>query len=476
MHTQRPHTPPLPTPVPPEPAAPRTWLGALRHGPWMRRPWSRAFKIGGAIVGVFLVLLIAVNLIISADWVQSRVAARIKEQTGRDLTVNGSTMLLFTPGPHVVITDAKITDPDAQAGTADIHVAKLTLDLSFAELFSKQVDAERVVLVRPVLTVRVGGDAQPLRWGQEGEKPKKIRFAKAETGGMPERRREMRLKDFRIEDGTVVIVYDDKDASAEKRIEHINAKLSLPAADDPLIGKGKLNWKDERVDFSFEMATLADLRAKRPARLMLAVDTRAIAARFNGSLSAEPHLSGQGQLSAKVSSIPSLLAWMREKPTVANAIGDGELASDVSWTESEIKFGNARFALEHASGQGQAVISLKSPRPHIRAAFAFDHLNLNPFLAEKGKKKKKKAAATPKVRAGKPAPAAAPAAAPEENWFSRPDIAVVEKIAPPPPMVAAAPAAAPEQALTADPRAARVAPQASFDADVNLNIRTARVY
>ena len=138
------------------------------------------------------------------------------------------------------------------------------------------------------------------------------------------------------------------------------------------------------------VTTPADLRAKRPARLFVALDTKAIAARFDGSLATAPHLSGQGKLSAKASSIPSVLAWMREKPAVATAIGDGELASDVSWTQGEITFSNARFALEHASGQGQAVVALKSPRPHVRAAFALDHLDLNPFLAKPEERRRRR--------------------------------------------------------------------------------------
>ena len=93
-----------------------------------------------------------------------------------------------------------------------------------------------------------------------------------------------------------------------------------------------------------------------------------------------PDFSGEGELSAKAQSIPSLLAWMREKPEAASAIGDGELASHVSWTKHEITLSAVRFALEHASGQGQAVVTLKSPRPHVRAALALDYLDLNPFL------------------------------------------------------------------------------------------------
>ena len=43
-----------------------------------------------------------------------------------------------------------------------------------------------------------------------------------------------------------------------------------------------------------------------------------------------------------------------------------------------------RFALSHATGQGQAVVTLKSPRPHVRAALAVESLDLNPFLAANG--------------------------------------------------------------------------------------------
>src|SRR5712691_12574649 len=94
-------------------------------------------------VAVFLVVaLIGVNLLISADAVRDRVAARVKEQSGRDLKVDGSTSLLFLPNPHIVLSDATITDPDARAGTSDLSIARLELDLNFSELLSRQVDAE----------------------------------------------------------------------------------------------------------------------------------------------------------------------------------------------------------------------------------------------------------------------------------------------------------------------------------------------
>ena len=219
--------------------------------------------------------------------------------------------------------------------------------------------------------MRLGDDDRP-----KPDKPKNPNAAKA-PNDKPQR--DVRLRDVRIEDGTVNIVYDDK--GTEKRIEHIAANFSLPTLAEPLTGRGKFDWKGETVDFDITLTTVGDLREKRPAKLVLALDTPAIAARFDGSVVTRPEFSGEGELSAKAHSIPSLLAWMREKPAASTAIGDGELASHLAWKKDEITFSNARFALEHASGQGQAVVTLQSPRPHIRAALALDSLDLNPFLS-----------------------------------------------------------------------------------------------
>ena len=118
-------------------------------------------KIVGGVVALIVVVLIGVNMLISADAVRDRVASRVKEQSGRDLKVNGSTSLLLLPNPHIVLTDVEITDPQGRPG-GDLSIARLALDVSFRQLISRKVDANRVVMERPVLTLRLAAKA-PLR-------------------------------------------------------------------------------------------------------------------------------------------------------------------------------------------------------------------------------------------------------------------------------------------------------------------------
>jgi AsmA protein len=470
---QPPNPPPRPQHKPQAAAPPRKAAPPKRFAlpPMSRR--TRLFVIAGAaVVGTALLALLLVNLLISADWVRDRVASRIKEQTGRELKVNGTTALLFTPGPKVIISDAVITDPEERAGTADLAVGRLVLNLSLGELLSRQIDAEQVVLVRPVLTLRLGDDRI--------EKPKKPKQEKVRSPN-DKPRRDVKLRNIRIEDGSVHIVYDDKGTA--RRIEHIAANLSLPALADPFTGSGKFAWKGETVEFSFGLTSLADLRQKRPAKLVLGLDTRAIAARFDGSVLTRPDFTGQGELSAKAHSIPSLLAWMRERPAAATAIGDGELASRVEWNKGEITFSNARFALEHASGQGQAVVTLKSPRPHIRAALALDHLDLNPFLASRQPKASDRSTEQAAPAAPSQAESTVPRQSPPgaeapQDWFSKPEADPATGPAETEADMAAD--SPPEVTGSAVPQTAPAAPvpvaePASFDADVNLNVRKTRM-
>src|SRR6516225_3694473 len=146
-------------------------------------------KIGVGVIVFLVVALIAFNMLISASAVRDRVAARIKEQTGRELTVNGSTSLLLMPSPHIVLTNVEIVDPQNHAG-ADLKVDRLVLDVSFSQLFSRQVAA-----IEPQETA----DAPPERRAEA-----QLRFIAADAAG-GSRRHDIMLDDVQIEDGTARI-------------------------------------------------------------------------------------------------------------------------------------------------------------------------------------------------------------------------------------------------------------------------------
>jgi AsmA protein len=139
---------------------------------------------------------------------------------------------------------------------------------------------------------------------------------------------------------------------------------------------------------------------------------------------------------------------------------------------------------------------LKSPRPHIRAAFALDFLDLNPFLttgpakrAEAGgKPQAAEPSASPQAESVVPRQTPASEASPPEGAQAQNDedqgaaAGEQEADAAPEASLAEAAESAPEassaEATNPAPDMAAVAPVASpaaFDADVNLNVRKTRV-
>ena len=429
--------------------------------------------IGGGVVAFLVLALIAFNVLISATAVRDRVAARVKEQTGRELTVNGSTSLLLMPSPHIVLTDVEIVDPENRAG-ADLKVARLALDVSFGQMFSREVDAKRVVMERPVFTVRLkhqnGGMEQQGDAGSRPEKHSELPLRVIAAGAaFAATRRDIMLNDVQIEDGTVRIIYDEN--GAERRIEKINANLSLPHLVDPLTAKGDFDWKDTRVGFDLKLTSPADLDT-RTARLELALDTDAIDAKFDGNIISKPTYSVEGDLTAKSQSVPSLIAWMRKEPPTETAVGSGELSSHIAWQPGEITFTQARFALTHATGQGQAVVTLKSPRPHFRAAFAVETLDLNPFLAANGSSTAPQGSPVPAPPAGEKTGAVEQAPSGESTGAETqgaeaPQAQDSASAATPKSDRADAPGAGPADTPNVIP--------AAFDADINVNVRETKI-
>ncbi len=428
-------------------------------------------KIVGGVVALLLLAVLGLNLFLSASAVRERVAERVREQSGRELKVNGTTSVLFLPKPHIVLTDVEISDPGHPAAP-DLSVARLSLDVSYGQLVSRNVDAERVVMERPVLTVRLPsssgseekhGALQPSERDFASAAPRFI-AAQAAGGGKP--KREIRLNDVRIEEGTIRLLGENGE---ERRIEKINAALSLPRLADPLTAKGDLDWDGTRVGFDFKLATPADLKAEKSARVDLQLDTEAIDVGFGGHVYSRPEFKGEGDFIAKSQSLPSVIAWLRQEPRAGGG-EDGELKGRVTWSKDEVSLTEARVALSHVTGQGQAVVDLTGAKPKVRAAIAVETLDLTPFVTSTG------APSSP----AEPAPVMQPPPAEPSpspgtqggapDWFTKPKAGTFQEIQKRPAQEAVAEESGTVQTSAALPNAEPTVLPSGFDAEVNVNL------
>ncbi|MFD0988100.1 AsmA family protein [Methyloligella solikamskensis] len=425
-------------------------------------------KILGGLFSVIVLALIAANIFVSPEAIQARVAERIKQQTGRELIVNGEASLTFLPNPEMVLTDTTLRDPGTDATAIDLHVARLEVTLDLFELISQRVDARYVLFEQPLVTVRPGSaQTAPQRQGQAPAEEKsrraslpaksEPRFAKASmafAATPQDDTSDVRLRDVRIEDGTVRIL--DENGQVNREIKQINASLAMPHIDDPLTSNGSFQLKQKTLNYNLTLTSAGDLRAGRQADVALALAAKDFKAQFDGAVVPAPEVSAQGVFKGTSSSFKNLIEWTPDGGQQAKPVIPGELSSQVQWSFAGATLTDLMFKLGDTTGRGQAALHLDGPKPHLRAALAIELLNVTPFLPQGGGSGGGGNAA--------PKPAANPAggqqgavpqnAAPQAFPNDFPDVPSME-----------------DPAADMQPGAAKPKEPSPLDADVNVNVR-----
>ncbi len=432
-------------------------------------------KILGGLFTVVLLLLIAANMFISPDAIQARVAERIKQQTGRELIVNGEASLTFLPNPEIVLTDTALKDPGTDATAIDLHVARLEVTLDLFELISQRVDARYVLFEQPLVVVRPGsGQAAPQQQGRapiEGspneEKSRRAalpektepHFAKASmafaaTAG--DDTSDVRLREMRIEDGTVRIL--DEAGQVSREIQHINASAAMPHINEPLRSSGSFQMKQKTLNYDLTLTSAGALRAGQQADVDLILSSKDFKAQFDGAVVPAPEVSAQGAFKGTSTSFKDLIAWTPDGGQAAQPVISGEMTSQVQWSFAGATLKNLEFRLGDTTGHGQAALHLDTPKPHLRAALAIELLNVTPFLPQDG--------AQPNAVPPRPAPepiadrSGGQPGAQQNDFFTNPF-----------------PDGFPESPTSGDPAAgmqpgaAKPSAPSPIDADVNVNVR-----
>ncbi len=423
-----------------------------------------------ALAACVAVAAVAIHFLVPPDLVRDRVAAAIHEQTGRTLEIAGDASLSIWPSLGVDLSDVTLSDPPDMGDGATLRMESLKLALAPFPLFARQVVVDRFVLVRPTITLR--RDASGLtNWrfdrpeGKRAQRPARHPVP-AQADGV-ERVRALTLSDVRIEEGTVDWI--DEQSGARRTAEEVNVTLSLPSLDDPLDADGSLRWKGEMVDLDVQVAKPQALRAGSPSPLSVALKAPSLDVAFKGVIDPAPPARFEGDLTAKSPSVRDLLDWLADGAPTKEGFGAASIDGKLSGQGGDYALKQAKIGFDGMNGQGQAVLSTKTERPHLRAAFALDRLLVDPYLS--GPPPKRQATLHRKRRV------VAAQAVPDDDltgFIDRlQDDPTADEVTPEPGDDAPPPEAAPAEPAPAAP-AAPVVPQAAglraLDADVNLNV------
>lgn len=425
-----------------------------------------ALKIFGVLVAVFVLLLVAANLLLSADRLRNRVAERIREQTGQELKVAGSSTLLFLPNPHIVLTDATLTGSPEAPSRVEVKVPRLEIDLSLFDLISRRIDARRVVFFKPLIRLHAtpipsdnraslghSGHVLPVSFGAPAKSASSdagsaVHLIEADATAAirvhrHRSRRDIRLKDVRIVDGTVQMLRPN--GSVRRAVREINAAISLPHITDPLHAKGSFDIGRQPIAFGLTLTSPGALRDERPADLRLNLRSALFKAGFQGRIFPGRQWQARGRFTGTTQSLQRLITWRKAPAGGDISPVEASLAGTLGWRPKIASFENVALTIGDAKGQGRLTLDLSGKTPHLLAAIALADLDLTPFLPHE---LKAKAAGRGESRAAR---------AESQTTMAQPG-------------TSSQPPGAPQAAPSRSARS--VSP---FDADININVAHTKV-
>ncbi len=119
----------------------------------MRRPFITVVGIAAAFVALLFVAAIVAVHTADVQTLTAPLAARIKAQTGRDLTIRGGISITPSLEPRIEVSDIALGNPAWASDPNLITAKRMDVELALLPLLRRKLDVRRVVLTDPVISL-----------------------------------------------------------------------------------------------------------------------------------------------------------------------------------------------------------------------------------------------------------------------------------------------------------------------------------
>ena len=367
-------------------------------------------------LAVLILLVVGGLLVLPSFWdwngEKGRIAALVKEHTGRDLKIAGDVSLRLLPTPAFSAGEVTLANIEGGSDSAMVQLEEMQVRVALAPLLRGDVRVESVTLVKPQVLLEVLPDGRA-NWS----------FAAAESGpggdtsaaaapgpgddapdgagpGSPSGDQSIRVDSFIVEDGTVR--YRDARSGRSEMVRGLNAELGADSLRGPFAVSGAAIYQDVPLEFEFNLDRLVENGATALS-LSLTLPQAAASGNFLGALSRHEdlqslrgRLQGEGEdlarfirglpLATPPADVPDLLAQPFAVTAEITASDSG--ASDGEAGDSEAAAQSVTLKLGEVSMEGDLAVVFGEV-PEVTARLSTKTIDMDKLLA------------------GRPAPAAA---------------------------------------------------------------------
>ena len=328
-----------------------------------------------AVVTIVAIVLV-LPFVVPTDAYRGRIESAAAHATGRALRIEGPLRLMLFP--QFGLKAEKVTFANMPGGHASAmaRVGDIRLALHFLPLLRGRVELARVVLEHPVIELEVDAGGRS-NWNFARRNKSSGAGGSAVT--LPAN---TEFSGIRISDGR--ISYTNDRTGTHRAIDHVNAAVAITRLDQPVAVDGNLTQNGRRVDFDVKIATLETLFGDGTTALDLSLTSDMMQAGFKGGLGRDGALAGT--LKFDTASLRGLLGWLGENLPPGGGLGRTSLEGHVASKDKVTTLSAMRLLLDYANMTGTLAIDSRGDVPSLTGALSVDRLDLNPYLAEGGKR------------------------------------------------------------------------------------------
>ncbi len=241
-------------------------------------------KIAAAIVGFFIVLVIALNLYFTDDRLKNTVMPYVDDAVGRTVNVESMSLTLFSTFPQPGISIQKMSIPDETEEDTLLSLDELVVAVELFSLLGDQISVSEISLRNPQFTYVVNADSTTNIDFLMAEEAEEDTTAEALAIDIPY---------FNISGGN--FGYRDATTDTDVQIDDLNADISLNYADliqstiDLDIGGLSASVKDDsylnKLPLSLQQESTIDLENEQVTLDSGTFSIRGLALNLSGSLS-----------------------------------------------------------------------------------------------------------------------------------------------------------------------------------------------
>ena len=343
---------------------------------------SRLIAIIAGLLILIVAVIVAVPFLIPMETYKNQVISIVKEQTGRDLRIDGDIGLSFFPNIAVSIKDVGFSNAGWAREKEMASMKEMRAALKLRPLFSGNVEIDSFVLVDPVIHLEVRRDGTP-NWQFETARAATAAPAEPAAGGGSRGGAGVSgfsLGEVSIRNGRAS--YANAQTGAAFAASEVNVDLALPGLDQPFLADGSLVWNGDRISI--------DLKADRPRALteggetpvVLAIATPKLKSNYAGTLKVLGGLAFQGNVKLDVTSVRELAAWAGSPMPAGDGFGPLSLAGKASGSGNTYRFTDAKIAFDGMNATGNLTVDTGGARPNIKGNLDADRINVNTYLGE----------------------------------------------------------------------------------------------